>query len=226
MTNNIQNNEVAIREVALAFSQQKVTATVKKIEASFERRDDFEALNGLVLASKNSYTTERDRMLKNKVAVARFMLALEVEPSAVIERKVTETSMFNAKALKKVTELAQFVCGYGAKVERVLKAFIACAMLATDKQVEVITNTVNAKFLNSEDLERHIADADLLEGLATLRATHMSSGAATQSSQCRNVLDVLGLGSIQNVEKPRDAIVLYRDHAFYNFFASKIMKRA
>jgi hypothetical protein len=164
-------------------------------------------------------------MLSASVAVSRFFLALEVEPSAVIERKVSENAMFNAKALKKVTELARFVVGEGAKVERVLRAFIACAVLATDRGVDVINNNVNARFLNSEDLKLHIADQDLLDGLSELRATHMSSGAATQSSQCRNVLDVLNLGSVRSIDKPRDSIVLYRDHAFYDFFASKIMKK-
>jgi len=218
------NETLSLRDVANAFSTQKVTAMVTKLEASFAARDAFETANGLNVADKNSYTVERDRMLKNKVAVARLFLALAIEPSAVIERKVAENAMFNAKALKKVTEIAQFVCGYGQRLERVMRAFIACAIVAHDRKVDVMTNRVNVQFLNGADLSSRVTDEDLLEHLETLRHRAMTSGAETQSSQARNVLDVLGLGEIRSVEKPRDAIVINRDHAFFAMFESAFMK--
>lgn len=214
----------SFREVALSFSQQKVTAMVAKIEAAFERRDDFESGNKVSLIADNSYTRERKRMLANKVAVARFFLALGIEPSAVIERKVAETSMFNAKALKKVTELARFSCGVGERLERVMRAFIACAIVAADKNVTTLNNKVNVRFLGSSDLRAALSDQDLIDHLDDLRYKVMTSGAETQSSQARNVLDVLGLGVIRSTDKPRDAIEINSQHAFYSDFRSAFMK--
>lgn len=215
---------LSLREVALGFSNAQVGAMCAKIKKSFERRDAFEASQGLVLAARNSYTVERDRMLANNIAVARFFLALDVEPSAVIERKVASTAMFNAKALKKVTELAQLTTSVGAKVEKVIKSFIACAIIATDRKVDVITNEVNRRFLCSQGFTAQISDTDLIDHLDELRLRSMTSGAETQSSQMRNVLDVLGLGEIRTIEKPRDAIVLNIDSPFYAMMREKLLK--
>lgn len=181
---------------------------VAKIRASFDRRDVFETDNGLSLLVANSYVTERNRMLKAERAVAMFFLALEIEPSAVIERKVATTKMFNAKALKKITELAQWSVGHGHKLERVTRAFIACAIIATENGHDVITNDVNRAFLCSRGFGDRIADSDLIDHLDELRLRSMSSGAETQSSQARNVLDVLNVGSIRSIDAPRDAIAL------------------
>lgn len=217
-------NENTLRETANGFSTQKVTAMVSKLEASFDRRDQFETANGLNVAAENSYSKERARMLKNKNAVARLFLALGLEPSAVIERKVAENAMFNAKALKKVTEIAVFTCGFGERLERVMRAFIACAIVATEKNVTVITNKVNVAFLGSSDLRGRLTDDDLIDHLDVLRHRAMTSGAETQSSQARNVLDVLNLGEIRSIEKPRDAIVIDSSHGFYAMFRDRFMK--
>lgn len=222
MTNNTEKK--TLRETALGFSNGQVGAMTAKIVKSFERRDAFESSQGLVISEKNSYSVERDRMLNNKVAVARLFLALALEPSAVIERKVASNAMFNAKALKKVTEIAQFVCGFGAKLERVTRAFIACALIATDNKVDVITNATNRKFLCSVGFSGQITDQDLIDHLDELRLRSMTSGAETQSSQARNVLDVLNLGRITTVDKPRDAIVLNADAPFFAMFRKAFMK--
>jgi hypothetical protein len=216
--------EVSIRDTALGFNNGVVGNMVKKLKASFERRDQFETSQGLSVLEKNSYTVERDRMLRNSVAVARFFLALGLEPSAVIERKVASNAMFNAKALKKITELAQLVVGHGAKVEKVTRAFIACAIIATEKGHATITNEVNRRFLCSADFSGRLADQDLIDHLDELRLRSMTSGAETQSSQVRNVLDVLGLGEIKSLDKPRDAIVIDAQHAFYAFIRKIILK--
>jgi hypothetical protein len=219
-------DKISLRERAIGFDAKVVSTMKGKITQSFKRRDAFESANGLNIGERNSYTVERDRMLKNSTAVAMLFLALDLEPSAVIERKVSSNAMFNAKALKKVNEIASFVCGYGEKLERVMRAFIACALVATDKGHDVITNAINARFLNSDDLKAHVTDSDLLDNLNELRATHMTSGAATQSSQCRNVLDVLGLGSVRSIDKPRDAIALNETHGFYQLFRERFMVTA
>lgn len=220
----MSNNEKSLREVALGFSNVEVAAMCGKLKKSFDRRDQFETAQGCSIIEKNSYTVERDRMLKNNVAVSRFFLALAIEPSAVIERKVASNAMFNAKALKKVTELAQFVVGHGAKLERVIKSFIACAIIATDRKVDVITNEVNRRFLCSQGFTAQINDQDLIDHLDELRLRSMTSGAETQSSQMRNVLDVLGLGEIRSIEKPRDAIVLHIDSPFYSVMRKALLK--
>lgn len=221
---SVKSETKSLRDVALAFNQKAVDEMSTKLIDSFARRDSFESANGLNIATDNSYTRERDRMLKAKVAVSRFMLALSIEPANVIERKVSANAMFNAKALKKVTELAQFTCGYGQRLERVTRAFIACALIATDRKIEVITNEVNRRFLCGADFSGRLTDQDLIDHLDELRHRAMTSGAETQSSQARNVLDVLGLGSVLTVTKHRDAIKLNADHAFYTMFRAAFMK--
>lgn len=213
-----------LRDVALAFDDATVSLMVTDIHESFERRDTFEASNGLSLAADSSYTRERDRMVKNSIAVARLFLACGVTASSVVERKVAESAMFNAKALKKVTEIAQFVCGFGQRLERVLRSFVACAIVATDKGVTVIDNRVNVQFLNSFDLTARLTDQDLIDSLDDLRHRAMTSGAETQSSQARNVLDVLNIGRITSVTKPRDAIVIDANHGFIAQFREAFMK--
>jgi hypothetical protein len=215
---------LSLREIANAFNNGAVGNMVKKIKKSFENRDAFEVSQGLNTSEKNSYTVERDRMLNNSVAVARLFLALNLEPSAVIERKVASNAMFNAKALKKVTEIAQFVCGYGQRLERVMRAFIACSIIATEKGHATITNEVNRRFLCGADFSGRLTDQDLIDHLDELRHRAMTSGAETQSSQSRNVLDVLGLGEIKSLDKPRDAIAIDAQHAFYAQFRAAFMK--
>lgn len=224
----VQNVETvapqSFRDIALSFDDATVMRMVASIGDSFDRRDAFEESQGLNIAVDNSYSRERDRMTRNGIAVARFFLALGIEASDVIERKVSSTAMFNAKALKKVTELAQYSCGIGQRIERVTRAFLCCALIATDRGVSVITNDTNRKFLCSVNFSGQIADQDLIDHLDELRHRAMTSGAETQSSQARNVLDVLGLGSIMSVHKNRDAIKLNRDAPFFADFARDFLK--
>lgn len=217
---------VTFADKVKAFDTDSIDAMVLKIRESFERRDSFEAANKVAITGKSSsYAREKANMLNAERKVAAFFLALAIEPSSVIERKVNENSMFNAKALKKVRDLARFASGDNIMtIERVLRAFIACALAATDKNITTITNKVNVNFLNSSDLSNRLADADLVEHLDSLRHTAMSSGAQTQSSQARNVLDVLTLGRIESVEKPRDAITLNASHEFFEMLRADLFK--
>ncbi|HIV77252.1 MAG TPA: hypothetical protein H9899_06990 [Candidatus Sphingomonas excrementigallinarum] len=215
---------VTLRDTALSFDTATVTAAVDALRDSFARRDTFEASNGLSLTADSSYVRERNRMLKNEIAVSRFFLALGVTASDVIERKVSSNAMFNAKALKKVTELAQYAVGVGHRLEKVSRAFIACALIATDRGHTDITNDVNRKFLNGSDFSALIKDAELIDYLRDQRHVAMTSGAETQSSQARNVLDVLGLGAIKSVQKNRDAIALNTSHGFFAMFRGDFLK--
>lgn len=215
---------VTLRDRALAYDTATVTVAVEALRDSFARRDSFEAANGLSLVADSSYVRERKRMLNNEIAVARFLLAIGVDATDVIERKVSSNAMFNAKALKKVTELARYVVGVGASLERVTRAFIACAIIATDRGYSAITNDVNRKFLNGSDFSALIKDADLIDYLREQRHVAMTSGAETQSSQARNVLDVLGFGTIKSVQKNRDAIELHTDAPFFAMFRGDFLK--
>lgn len=218
------DESVTLRDHAKSFDVATVDNAVFALRASFDRRDSFEESNGLSLVSDSSYVRERNRMLKNEIAVSRFFLALGISASDVIERKVSSSSMFNAKALKKVTELAQYVVSYGVTIEKVTRAFIACALIASDRGHIDITNDINRKFLNGSDFSAYISDQELIDYLRDQRHVAMTSGAETQSSQARNVLDVLGLGVIKSVHKNRDAIALDTSHSFYSMFRGDFMK--
>ena len=217
---------LTIREAAQAFTDAQVAECVDALDQSFERRDFFEIANNLDLDASNSYTKARDKMLANKVSVARFLLALDVQPSAVIERKVAETKMFNAKALDKVTELAVAVLNNTAhaisKVQKVTVAFIACA-LAFDNG-DAIDNKVNKQFLSNNDVSKMVANDDIAEYVSAYQHKYITGGKDTQSSQVRNVLDVLGLGSIVSNERARGAIMLNGDSFFFDWFRASYLK--
>lgn len=215
---------LSIKDHALAFPDADVTSMVGDIQASIGRRHNQEQAWGLSLTGSTSWEKAAAMVAKNEVALARTFLAFDITPSSVFERQAVEGKMFNAKAIKKIVEIAKFVCGMPGKLERVTKAFIACALLADDQNKgAAITNSLNQRFLNSKDIGSFITDKDVLDHIQDQRHSAMSTGADTQSSQTRNVLDVLGLGSIAKVERERDAIVLKSDHAFYSMFRAAVM---
>lgn len=216
---------VTLRDKALSFDAATVDAYALTLDASFDRRDIFEASKGTAIVGKASaYAVEKARMMKAKIAVSRLFLALDLQASNVVERSLAENSMFSAYGLKKITELAQYVCGYGSKLEIVTRAFFACALIATDRGLTVIDNETNRRFLCSRGFTDAISDQELIAKLDELRLRSMSSGAETQSSQARNVLDVLGLGSIKSINKPRDSIVIDASHGLFTMFRGDFMK--
>lgn len=217
------NTENNIRATALEFSDKRVATMCKKIEESFERRDLFEASKGNNVSenASNGYCKTRKSYLANKVAVARLFLALNVDPSNVIEHSNNDASMFSVYALDKIREIAQFVTGQGASLQAVTKCFILCALKATRNGQSVITNEVNQRFLNSLDISS-LNDADLIEYIENNRHKSMSTGAATQSSQMRNVLDRLGCGEVVKVVKPRDAVRVNANHALLTYIEERL----
>lgn len=219
------NTENNIRATALEFSDKRVTTMCKKIAESFERRDLFEASKGNNVSenASNGYCKTRKRYLAqgSNVAIARLFLALNVEPSNVIEHSNNDASMFSVYALDKIAEIAQFVCGKGASLQAVTKCFILCALKATRNGQSVITNEVNQRFLNSLDISS-LNDAELIEYIENNRHKSMSTGAATQSSQMRNVLDRLGCGEVVKVVKPRDAVRVNADHALLTYIEERL----
>lgn len=215
--------EKTFRETLGALKGKKVDDMVAAIEQSIDRRHAFELANGGI---GGSWLNAKKSVLANKTTIATFFIALGVTPAAVFERQLVEGKMFNAKSIKKVVEMAKFAHDGISKMERVITSFVACLLIANDKtggEPIVFTNAVNAKFLNRQDLANYIKDKDLLDAINEQRHTAMSTGAATQSSQMRNVLDVLGLGSVRKVERERDAVVIDPKHPFFAGFREKYL---
>ena len=212
--------EKTFRDRCNAFDTATVDSMVAKINASLERRDNA-ANNG-----GGSYTKERAKVVANIGAVARFFLALNIEPSQVIERRVVASAMFNAKALKKVVELARFAVTGNKSIEKVMSAFIICA-LAFENRTDgaAISNRINKSFLSNLDFSKIVEDEELADYLADYQHAYISGGKDTQSSQARNVLDVLGLGEIVNCDnRSRGGIVLNNTHAFFADFCEAFIK--
>ena len=219
---NAASDVSTFRDKCAAIAQADVTAMQADIVASFARRDTFEAANAIGVTS---YTTNRAKVLGNSIAVSRFLLALNVTAASVIERKVSANAMFNSKALKKIVELAQFACTGSKKIEKVLQAFIVCSLAFEAKQSGAIANRFNKSFLSSVDFSQIVSDSDLADYLADYQHAFMSGGKDTQSSQARNVLDVLKLGSIVNCEnKSRGGIEIDTTHLFYADFTAAFCK--
>ena len=216
-----------LRDRALAVSQTDVDAMVARIQATFDARDAFEASRGLDLADRStSYAKARTFMMNNANAVARGFIVLGVDPVNVIRRKVVSSNEFTAKGLDKVTELCMFICGNAARFQSVSKAFIACAVAVADKDANAIGNKVNKAFLSNASFDKLVSDADLASYLKDYQHKFMSGGRDTQSSQVRNVLDVLGLASIVTVDHARGGIAINRDHGFFNLFRARYMTQA
>lgn len=224
MTRKNKNVEVvSFRDSCNAIEQSKVDAMCADIVASFNRRDAFEG--SAALDSASSYSKNRAAVLNNQIAVARFFCALDITAASVIERKVSANKMFNAKALKKIVELARFAVLNERKIEKVMSAFIICALKFEANSGEAISNAVNKSFLSNLDFSLIVADSDLAAYLADYQHAYISGGKDTQSSQARNVLDVLQLGSIVNCDnRSRGGVSLNSQHAFYSDFTAAFCK--
>jgi hypothetical protein len=197
---------------------------IADIRASFARRDTFEGAAALNAAS--SYVKQREMVLKSANAVARFFLALNIAPQNVIERKVVGSKMFNAKALKKIVELANFACNGSKRIEKVMSSFIICSLRWSSMNGDsVISNKHNKAFLSSVKFSDIIADSELADYLADYQHAYMSGGKDTQSSQARCVLEVLGLGEVVACDnRYRGAIKIAAQHAFFDDFCDVFLK--
>lgn len=217
----------SLRDVALSFDQTAVDAMSAQIDACFIGRDAFEASQGLDLADRSSsYAKAQKNMRANMVAVARGLLALNVEPSNVIRRKVVSGAEFSAKALDKVTEICAFICGNTSRFQKVTQAFIACSIVVADHDDSAIGNRVNKLFLSNASFDKLVSDKELAQYVSDYQHKFMSGGKDTQSSQVRNVLDVLGLGEIVTVDHARGGIRINRSHGFYNLFRERYLTAA
>lgn len=222
--------ELSLRDRANAFDASTVESMVSRIDSAIALRDITENNGG------GSWLNSRKLIESNKQAFARFLLAMNVEPSAVICDRVVSSAMFNAKALKKVVELAKYTItgkayetrADGSKkwlIEQVLIAFIICSLRwSAFNNNESISNRFNKSFLSGLDFSKIVQDSELAESIADYQHKFMSGGKDTQSSQSRRVLEVLGLGEITNDEnRYRGGIALNTDHAFFDLFCADVL---
>lgn len=213
----------SLRERANGFSPQRVGAMVKKIHDSFDRRDAFEAAKGVASTGASSYAKGRLAVMNNEASVARFFLARSIEPANLLERSLQSGDMFNAKALVKLVEIAAWSCGNTSKIQKVTKAFLACTVIMTKRGNDVITNTLNRKFLNSTDFSAVISDQETIDELSKQRHVVMTGGAPTQSSQVRCVLEAIGVADIVTTDRARDSIALDVNDDLVTLFVADYM---
>jgi hypothetical protein len=173
-----------------AFEAPKVASMKGRIKTAANNRAAYELEKRQGVHSKD-FDCVRD--LCENDDVARFFLAIGVNPEAYINSPSYDPAEFerksgipavaktgNLKAYKKMKETAEYFAR-AAKLEKVLKTFVACAIISARYHV-VIPRDVCVRFLNSVPLNR-VSD-ELIEALEHFRAKHMSGGADTQTSQC------------------------------------------
>lgn len=208
--------EANLRAIALSFDAATVDSCIAKIDACIDKRDSESNNGGL------SWFASRKLINKNKIAFARFLLSLNVEPANVILDSKNSASYFNAKALKKIVEFAQFVVNKCHDIETVSSAFIICALrFHAMNDGAPIVNEFNRAFLSGFSFANIVKDDDLAAELAKYQHKVMSGGAPTQSSQARRVLEVLNLATISSNRKE---ITLKTDHAFFDLFCDELLK--
>ena len=222
--NNARTETVSISEKLKAVTPAQIGSMTRKINESVARRDEFEKQQGLSLAdTSSSWYKAKAKIEKGKSAFARYCVAMNIEPRNIIERKLFSHKMYNAKGLVKVIEATQLACGNTETMQKVTQAFIACAIVASDSGHNVISNDVNVNFINSRSFDSLLRD-DLAQALDDFRMKSMTSGAPTQSSQVRNMLDALQVGEIGQINRPRDCISLNLDHGFIDLMRERLLK--
>jgi len=217
---NLALDTKSFRDRAMTFTDAQVTDKLVEIDGAIDYRDNAVDNGGL------SWSNSRKLIVANKVAVARFFLALDLNANNVINNRLVASALFNAKALKKVVDLARFAVCDQRNIEKVLSSFIICA-LAFDVTSDdgAISNRHNKSFLSSIDFNLIVADSELAEYLADYQHKYMTGGKDTQSSQARRVLEVLGLGEIVNCEnRSRGGIRINAEHDFYELFTGAFCK--
>lgn len=211
-----------------ALSTENVDSMMLSIDNAFAARDIFETRDFTVDAGK-AYTDVRKKMLANKRNVASLFLVAGIDDASnVICRKLVETNMFSAYALVKMNEIANMVCNAPSyKLQAVTRAFIACAIVATDNGATVIDNVDNALFLKRDALKAssYFADDEKTFDMMTRWSRgHCENSEQTQSSQVRCVLEALNFATLDHSKRSRGAIKIDVSAPFIKLFRGAFMK--
>jgi len=205
---------VTFRDKCNSFDDVAVSAMVTQIDDAIAMRDNAPNNGG------GSWSQSSRLIANNKTSLARFFLALDLRAENVICNQLVASALFNAKALKKIVELAKFAVTGSREIEKVMSAFIICA-LAFDAKNDgsAISNRINKSFLSNLDFSKIVTDTELADYLADYQHSFISGGKDTQSSQARRVLEVLRLGNVVNCEnRSRGGVEINANHAFYSDF--------
>jgi hypothetical protein len=204
--------ELTLVERCTNVSNEATAAMVEKIQECVAIRDSHDDNGGL------SWSNSKKFINNNVTSFARFLVATNRKPENIILNTVVGGKLFNAKALKKVVELARFGATGGGHIEMVMRAFIACSIgWSMYNQDEAISNKTNKNFLSGRDWSQYVKDADLADYLKENAHAFISGGKDTQSSQARRTLEVLGMCSIVDSERSRGGITLREDELFEMF---------
>lgn len=201
---------------------QAVGSMRKRIADLIDQRKELDAAK-LADGQELSKDFRHLEAWKENDSIARLFIAAEIDPKAYILNPYLEDAELikrgfdpnartrNLKAYKKVSEVAAYVVTGKAKLEAVFKTFVACSILAS-RTVEFIDSNVCERFLSSIPLTD--VSPDLAEAVDAFQAKHMTTGAATQSSQMRLTLANLGAVTIEKrdgrkgfILKPNSGIV-------------------
>lgn len=192
-----------------AVSQGRVNNVLGQVRNAIKARAAYE------LEQRNGvHSDDFDKVSDlDNPTVARFFAAIGVNPEAYINspsyspaefekksRIPAEAKTGNLKAYKKMRETAEYFAN-GARLEAVLKTFVACSIVSSRYHV-TIPRDVCERFLNSIPLN-HVSE-ELAETLETYRAKHMTGGAPTQTSQCTLQLATMRAATVVKSGRRKD----------------------
>lgn len=210
-TDAMMNDALYRKEKFLAKS--KVSAMLAAINTVCDEREAFEERVERRLADGSFITGQSAdikhvRALKNNEAVARMFVALNVNPRAYVfpqsqDGGKTSAETSNLKSYKKLREVAESVWSGSSTLENVVKVWSVCAFKsARDFSTDVLSRDFSENFLTSRAFKSiHQGSNDFWSAVDDVRAKHMSTGAATQTSQM--VRTLVALGSAVDVREGR-----------------------
>lgn len=223
----LSNN--SLRRAAKNASDEAVAVMTASILAAIDKRDTFESADNTKVIG-DAYGDTRKKMIKSVDSLARLFIASGAVNDAanVICRQLSSRSMFSAYALDKMIEIAEFVVTGREKIQKVSRCFIACAIVSADNGATVIANVDNAKFLNKNSLvaSHFVSDESAKSQLELWSRGHCTNSEQTQSSQMRNVLEILNFVTLVHDDRARGAIKIDVNHSFLKLFRATFMIEA
>lgn len=181
-------------DMIAAITADDVLTADAAMVAAFIERENFERGKSADGTIGKAFYGARKALVGN-TQVARMLAALNVSADAVVNRARRGNARANLYALHKLANIAAYASGKNDALDAVSLAFISSllifqkvsgddALFDTDAQETSLTRARSYRALAD-----HVKEA--LAESAT-RAT-MTGGAATQASQCRTMLENIGM---------------------------------